>query len=126
MEYGTKQLMPWILWFSDSEKSRSASLDLDYISRTNFMALLSSIKSRHWLVTLGIVGTFMLNLTIIASTGLLEQQLQPVSVEVSNVVTTGTFSQDSEVTWAKGYVKWIHCIKDPESLVRLAKVIAGS
>ncbi|KAJ5110266.1 hypothetical protein N7532_002911 [Penicillium argentinense] len=77
VEYRVIQLMPWVLMFR-GPTAASESIFLDYLSSWNVESLFKSIKRKHYLVSLGVGGSLLLNAAIVFSTGLFE--LRPVSI----------------------------------------------
>jgi hypothetical protein len=70
MEYRTKSLTPWRV-LATGPSAASESLLLDYLSPWNIISFISSIASRHYAVSLAVLGSFILKLLIISTTGLL-------------------------------------------------------
>lgn len=91
VEYRTKQLMPWLTMKNSPSPARNSVL-LDYLSPFSFFALLFSIKARHWPVALAIFGSFMLQLAIVASSGLLSLQAIALTVPTEDLSSTFTFN----------------------------------
>ncbi|KAB8213305.1 hypothetical protein BDV33DRAFT_69402 [Aspergillus novoparasiticus] len=85
VEYRTKQLMPWKL-MGQTPRPASQSLLLDYVSDWNVVTLFRALKHCHWVVAIAVLGTLLLKLLTVASTGLFMLQ----NVHVSNVHTTLT------------------------------------
>lgn len=75
VEYRTKQLMPWKAMTKGPVPAEEALL-LDYVSPWNVKALFSAIKSKHFGVSLAILGSILIKLAIIFSTGLLSLESQ--------------------------------------------------
>ncbi|KAF7585421.1 hypothetical protein BBP40_010964 [Aspergillus hancockii] len=85
VEYRTKQLMPWKS-MSQKPKPASQSLLLDYVSDWNVVALFRALKRSHWVVAFAILGTLLLKLLTVVSTGLFI--LQDVQLDhVSTILT---------------------------------------
>lgn len=82
VEYRTKQLMPWKL-MGQTPRPASQSLLLDYVSDWNVVTLFRALKHCHWVVAIAVLGTLLLKLLTVASTGLFMLQ----NVHVSNVHT---------------------------------------
>ncbi|KAF9895121.1 hypothetical protein FE257_000023 [Aspergillus nanangensis] len=83
IEYRTKQLMPWAALTATAETPRKSIL-LDYISWWNVIALFKASRARHWPVVIVILGSLMLQLMTVASTGLLTLE----RVKLDHVDTT--------------------------------------
>ncbi|KAE8394117.1 hypothetical protein BDV23DRAFT_179921 [Aspergillus alliaceus] len=82
VEYRTKQLMPWKS-LSQTPKPASQTLLLDYVSDWNVVTLFRALKRSHWAVAVAILGTLLLKLLTVVSTGLFMLQ----NVHISNVST---------------------------------------
>jgi hypothetical protein len=70
MEYRTKSLAPWRV-LATGPSSASQSLLLDYVSPWNITSFIGSVASRHYAVSLAVLGSLILKLLIICTTGLL-------------------------------------------------------
>ncbi|RAH42332.1 DUF3433 domain-containing protein [Aspergillus brunneoviolaceus CBS 621.78] len=79
VEYRTKQLMPWRAMAHSGPQPASRSLLLDYVSEWNVIALFRSMRHGDWAVVLAILGTLLIKLLTVASTGLF--MLQTVWME---------------------------------------------
>ena len=75
------------------------SLEIDYFPRSNVASSISSMRRRHWPVFLTSAGAILLQVTIVLSTGLFERRLQPVTVEIDNLVTTSNFTMEPDFIW---------------------------
>ncbi|KAE8155354.1 hypothetical protein BDV25DRAFT_146520 [Aspergillus avenaceus] len=82
VEYRTKQLIPWQS-MHQTPRPASQSLLLDYVSDWNVVAFFRSLKRLHWAVALAILGTLLLKLVTVFSTGLFMLQ----NVHLTNVST---------------------------------------
>lgn len=76
-EYRATQLMPWVLMLR-GQTPASQSIFLDYMSKWNVASLFHSLRQKHFLVSLCVAGSLILNGITVFSTGLFE--LEPVSV----------------------------------------------
>ncbi|PYI19440.1 hypothetical protein BO99DRAFT_458912 [Aspergillus violaceofuscus CBS 115571] len=79
VEYRTKQLMPWRVMAYSGPQPASRSLLLDYVSEWNVIALFRAMRHGDWAVVLAILGTLLIKLLTVASTGLF--MLQSVWME---------------------------------------------
>lgn len=70
-EYRAAQLMPWILMHRGLTPA-SQSIFLDYMSKWNVVSLYQSLKQKHFLVSLCVAGSLLLNGVTVFSTGLFE------------------------------------------------------
>ena len=93
-EYRSKQLLPWKLLLASPKSSRDAALGIDYFSKFNIVVLFESAKRRHWSVAIAVLGTLILELAIVLSTGLLERQRHAVSLSVGGFATTAVFASE--------------------------------
>ena len=84
VEYRAVQLMPWALMLRRPMPA-SESIFLDYMSNWNLVSLYKSIKRKHYLVSLSVAGTLLLNGLTVLSTGLFE--LAPVHITKSTSLT---------------------------------------
>ena len=73
VEYRALQLMPWAL-MGRGPTPASESIFLDYISKWNAISLFQSFKQGHFLVSLCVAGSLLLNGVTVFSTGLFEQE----------------------------------------------------
>ncbi|KAK2734871.1 hypothetical protein FQN57_001434 [Myotisia sp. PD_48] len=78
LEYRACQLMPWLL-MARNPTPASESILLDYVSEWNVISLYKSMRRGHYLVTLAILGTLLINGLAIVLTGLFD--LSPIAVE---------------------------------------------
>jgi hypothetical protein len=95
MEYRIKSLTPWRV-LARGPSTASDTLFLDYLSPWNIITLVSSLASRHYAVSLAVLGSFLLKLLIIAATGLLTPESsavgRPTSVELLTGFGRGTIN----------------------------------
>ncbi|PYI10640.1 hypothetical protein BO78DRAFT_305655 [Aspergillus sclerotiicarbonarius CBS 121057] len=82
VEYRTKQLAPWKAMHQEP-KPASQSLLLDYVSDWNVVIMLRALK-HTWAVPLAVLGTLLIKLVTVVSTGLFMLQ----SVYMDDVPTT--------------------------------------
>lgn len=85
VEYRTKQLMPWKL-MNQGPKPATRSLLLDYVSDWNVVILFRALKQSSWAVVLAVLGTLLIKLITVVSTGLFMLQ----NVYMKDVPTTLT------------------------------------
>lgn len=97
VEYRVKQLQPWMN-MARGPASGEDSVLLDYISPWNVTALLTSLRKRHHMVTLAILGSLLIKVLIIFSTSLFA--LRESTSQKSNVQMIATDRFDtSEVIY---------------------------
>ncbi|KAJ5401749.1 uncharacterized protein N7487_007645 [Penicillium crustosum] len=77
-EYRAAQLMPWILMHRGLTPA-SQSIFLDYMSKWNVVSLYQSLKQKHFLVSLCVAGSLLLNGVTVFSTGLFELDSVPIT-----------------------------------------------
>ncbi|KAF1912691.1 hypothetical protein BDU57DRAFT_542503 [Ampelomyces quisqualis] len=70
IDYRTRHLQPW-RELAKRPQPASKNLLLDYISRNPLSAFMSSVKHRHWPVSIVLLGSLLLKIVIVLSTGLL-------------------------------------------------------
>ena len=90
VEYRVKQFVPWAILMSDGPSSLEA-LSIDYFSPYSPVVFISSIRRRHWPVTTVVLATWLLQLAIVFSTGLLERELLFSTVTIDGLPTTASF-----------------------------------
>jgi hypothetical protein len=78
LEYRVKQSMPWIE-LRRGPLPADRTINLNYLSRMSVLSLWTSAKNRHSQVSLVILGSWLLKVLIIASTGLLSQEPQIIT-----------------------------------------------
>ena len=89
-EYRAAQLMPWVL-MRRGPTPPSQSIFLDYLSKWNVISLYKSLRQRHFLVSLCVAGSLILNGITVFSTGLFE--LDPVHITLpANLTVLKSFS----------------------------------
>ncbi|KAE8374693.1 hypothetical protein BDV26DRAFT_295753 [Aspergillus bertholletiae] len=91
VEYRTKQLMPWRL-MGQTPRPASQSLLLDYVSDWNVITLFRALKHCHWVVAIAVLGTLLLKLLTVASTGLFMLQNVRVSDVHTKLIAEATLS----------------------------------
>ncbi|KGO63645.1 Protein of unknown function DUF3433 [Penicillium italicum] len=77
-EYRATQLMPWVLMHKGPTPA-SQSIFLDYMSKWNIASLYQSFKQKHFLVSLCVAGSLLLNGVTVFSTGLFELDSVPIT-----------------------------------------------
>ncbi|KAJ5705923.1 hypothetical protein N7536_001612 [Penicillium majusculum] len=77
-EYRAAQLMPWVLMHRGLTPA-SQSIFLDYMSKWNVVSLYQSLKQKHFLVSLCVAGSLLLNGVTVFSTGLFELDSVPIT-----------------------------------------------
>lgn len=84
LKYRTQQLMPWRT-MAGGPAAASHSLLLDYISPWNISSFFRSLKNGHLGVTLVLMGSLLIKIVIIASTGLFSIRTKVVDESYSSV-----------------------------------------
>ncbi|KGO56618.1 Protein of unknown function DUF3433 [Penicillium expansum] len=90
-EYRAAQLMPWILMHQGPTPA-SQSIFLDYMSKWNVVSLYQSLKQKHFLVSLCVAGSLLLNGVTVFSTGLFELDSVPIT-RPSSLTVPKAFSE---------------------------------
>jgi hypothetical protein len=86
LEYWSLSLIPWANMLN-REAPVKDSLLLDYVSIWNVTALFKSLKQRHFLVTLAVLGTLLIKLSTISSTGLFTLSNPTIQVNKNHLLT---------------------------------------
>ncbi|KAK0625700.1 hypothetical protein DIS24_g10987, partial [Lasiodiplodia hormozganensis] len=73
VEHRTKQMMPWEI-LRKGPSPAADTLLLDYVEPARLTSLWVSLKKAHWPVSIAIVGTLLLQLLTVVSTGLFQLQ----------------------------------------------------
>lgn len=90
MEHQTKQLMPWAI-LHKGPTSAADTLLLNYIEPAQPVSLYNSVKNGHYPVTLAIVGSLLIQLLTVISTGLLMLQVERTHHHGFAIQTTEAF-----------------------------------
>jgi hypothetical protein len=79
-------MQPWIE-LARGPQPASKNLLLDYISSNPVLAFIRSIKNRHWPVTAALLGSILLKIVIVLSTGLFVPRFSnlPLSTRIEMV-----------------------------------------
>ncbi|CCF41405.1 hypothetical protein CH063_00395 [Colletotrichum higginsianum] len=85
LEHRTKHLMPWMA-MSNGPVDAPQGLLLDYITPMTISSLFKSAKRKHFLVTLGILGSLALRALVVVSTGLLSVEQQTMAADATITV----------------------------------------
>lgn len=85
VEYRTKQLMPWVEMINGPAKAEN-SLLLNYITPWTMTSLVASLKRGHFSVSVGILGTMLLQLLTISSTALLSVEYRSIQRQVDTMI----------------------------------------
>ncbi|KAE9966649.1 hypothetical protein BLS_006877 [Venturia inaequalis] len=93
IKYRTQQLMPWRT-LARGPAAASHSLMLDYISPWNVTSLFKSLKFGHFGVTLVLLGSLLIKIVIIASTGLFSIRTKSISESYTHVRLMEQFGGD--------------------------------
>jgi hypothetical protein len=94
LEYDTRVLMPWKLVLSSSHKDTSKrGLALDYVSPNPFTALWTSARARDWPVFITALGSQLITVITVVSTGLFV--LQPTLVNRNDTRMTASARFDT-------------------------------
>jgi hypothetical protein len=83
VEYRAMQVMPWKAMLTKKAQPASQTLLLDYITPWNVVALARATGNRHWAVCVAVLGSVLVALLTVLSTGLL--MLQSVVLEWTTV-----------------------------------------
>ncbi|OJD29178.1 uncharacterized protein BKCO1_890009 [Diplodia corticola] len=78
VEHRTRQMMPWAILRKGPTPAADTML-IDYIEPARPIALYKSLKSAHWPVSITIVGTLLLQLLTVTSTGLFQLQSETLN-----------------------------------------------
>lgn len=97
-EYRAKQLQPWVLMRQKFQPA-SQSLLLDYISRWNVLAFVNAVRHHHSLAALAILGSLLLKLITVFSTGLFVLQTVEVSDYAAPLHVTESFAIADKAFW---------------------------
>lgn len=81
VDYRLRQLQPWKELRTKAQPAEDGLL-LDYISPIPLMAFFTSLRKCHWSVSAGLLGSFLLKILIVISTGLFSLQTVPVPLSV--------------------------------------------
>ena len=90
VEYRVKQFVPWKILMTGGPRSFDA-LSIDYFEPYSPVVFITSLRRRHWPVATVVFSTWLLQLAIVFSTGLLERELMPSEVMVDNIPRTAMF-----------------------------------
>lgn len=80
LELRARQIMPWCL-MSRGETTTQNGLMLNYVTSSTLGSLIRSLKRKHFLVSTGIGGSFVLRLMIVFASGLLRLEYRSLVVE---------------------------------------------
>ena len=89
-----KQLMPWAI-LHNGPTSAASTLLLNYIEPAQPISLYISIKNGHYPVTFAIVGSLLIQLLTVISTGLLMLKVERIHRYGVGIQTTETFGLSS-------------------------------
>ncbi|KAL0257964.1 hypothetical protein SLS55_007132 [Diplodia seriata] len=78
VEHRTKQMMPWAI-LRKGPSPAADTLLIDYIEPARPVSLYKSLKNAHWPVSIAIVGTLLLQLLTVTSTGLFQLQSETLN-----------------------------------------------
>ncbi|KAF6820834.1 hypothetical protein CMUS01_11497 [Colletotrichum musicola] len=90
LEHRAKHLMPWLAMMNEPAEAEHGIL-LDYITPLTMGSLVESVRRKHFLVTLTILGSLLLRALVIVSTGLLAVRQQTL-VREANVTILDQFN----------------------------------
>ena len=93
LTYRSKQLMPWKI-MKDGIAPAWQTLLLDYVSPWNMKVLFHAITRAHHMVALPVIGSFLLTLMIIVSTGLFAIQEVTLKARASMIILDTFSSSD--------------------------------
>jgi hypothetical protein len=94
IEYRTKQIAPW-KQMSEGFAPAKATLLLDYITPINIATLPLAVQARQFAVAAAIFGTFLIQLLIVISTGLLALENQLIEHKHAKLLTSNKFDASS-------------------------------
>ncbi|RMJ27014.1 hypothetical protein PHISP_02143, partial [Aspergillus sp. HF37] len=83
VEYRAMQLMPWKAMLTREKAQASQTVLLDYITDWNVVAMVRATRNRHWAVCVAVLGSLLVALLTVLSTGLL--MLQSVVLDWTGV-----------------------------------------
>ncbi|KIW14337.1 hypothetical protein PV08_07119 [Exophiala spinifera] len=95
VEFRTMQMMPWII-MAKGHASAHESVLLDYVSMWNVAAMFTAAKRKHWVVSIVVLGTLLVKVLIVLSTGLFVKQ--DIITESSATFTLASTLDDSSFT----------------------------
>jgi hypothetical protein len=98
VEYRALQLMPWVLMHRGPTPA-AESIFLDYLSQWNVVSLYKSIRSRHFLVSLCVAGSLLLNAVTVLSTGLFELDSVPITRDIDLTATHEFNASNWDPVW---------------------------
>lgn len=78
------------------------SIFLDYLSQWNLISLYKSIRKRHFLVSLCVAGSLLLNVVTVLSTGLFELDTVPITRNVELTATHTFDASNWDPVWNDG------------------------
>ncbi len=90
IEYRTKQLAPW-KQMSKGFAPATRTLLLDFVSPLGIVALPLAIRTRQFAVIISIIGSFLLQVTIVLSTGLLILRDLPIQHTRAQLIASDGF-----------------------------------
>ncbi|KAJ9630111.1 hypothetical protein H2204_008766 [Knufia peltigerae] len=95
VEFRTMQMMPWIVMSKDQVPADESVL-LDYVSMWNLVAMFKAAKRKHWVVSVAVLGTLLIKVLIVLSTGLFVKQ--DITIERPATFTLASTLDDSSFT----------------------------
>lgn len=90
IEHRTKQLLPWSI-LRTRPTAASSTLLLEFVTLSQPEALFKSLKEGRWAVSLATMGSVLLKLLTVASTGLLTLQSERITIENCNLIAKDRF-----------------------------------
>jgi hypothetical protein len=86
VDYRTRQMQPWEE-MAKGPQPAAKSLFLDYVSSNPVICFFRSLKNRHWPVTAVLLGSLLIKVLIVVSTGLffLNHVMTPQSIPATMV-----------------------------------------
>lgn len=95
VEFRTMQMMPWNV-MSKGQAPAEDSVLLDYVSMWNVVAMFTAAKRKHWVVSVAVLGTLLVKVLIVLSTGLFVKQ--DITTEKPTTFNLASTLDDSSFT----------------------------
>lgn len=108
VEYRSMQMMPWVLMFKGPTPA-AESVFLDYMSLLNVVSLYKSLQQKHFLVSLCVLGSLLLNGLSVISTGLFELDNRQIP-RPTNFTVTHQFNASNWNPLASDALPFVACL----------------
>lgn len=92
-------MVPWSMLMLCGS-SHLEALSVDYFSPYSPVVFFTSISRRHWPVAVVVLATWLLQLAVVFSTGLLERELQPSAFQIASLPTTANLMPGIDFGWS--------------------------